>query len=139
MIVYSYADVLGECVQALKGIIGSLLPEGTYIGSKYEQKNDRKHHVILNIQAGSEFSGGAIRDYTVSGMIVSNSRLSALELNELVIAGIKVLPARWTILKNIDISNSGQPIESNDGQEYMRGFNMVFKIKASKKNEFVLN
>lgn len=139
MIVYSYGDILGECVHGLRGIIGSLLPDGTYIGSKYEQKSGRNHHVVLNIQAGSEYSGGAIRDYTVTGMVVSNSRISALEINELVIAGIKALPTRWTILKNIEVSNSGQNIESNDGQEYMRGFNMVFRIKASEKNEFILN
>lgn len=137
--IYSYSDVLGECVQGLKVIIGSLLPENTYIGSKYEQKVGRDHHVILNIQAGSEFYGGSMREYTVSGMIVSNSRISSLEINELVIAGIKVLPVKWTILKNIEISSSGQQIESNDGQEYMRGFNCIFLIKANQKNEFILN
>lgn len=137
--IYSFADVLGECVQGLKGIIGNIVPANTYIGSKYEQKSGREHHVILNIQAGSEFSGGALRQYTVSGMVISNSRISALELNELVIAGIKVLPRKWTILKDIEVSNSGQAIESNDGQEYMRGFNLIFLVKASQKNEFILN
>lgn len=136
--VYSFSDVLGEFVQNLRSIIGELVPHGTYIGSKLDETKGRENHVILNMQSGSEFYGGSLRQYNLTGMIVSNSRVSSVELNELVIAGIKALCSKWTILKNIEISNSGTSIDSSDGQVYMRGFNCTLLIKANKKNEFIL-
>lgn len=135
--VYLFADVEGLAVQSLRAILSEHLPEKTYVGTNYDEKNtDRENHVILNIQSASERAQGALRLYTCSGVIVSPTRGGAVQLNELVIGGMRALPRKMTILKHIEVSNGGTQIESGDGQKYMRGFNVTFLIKANQKTEF---
>lgn len=133
--IYLFGDVEGEVIQSLRDILSNTI-SNTYIGVKYDEDRTTDQ-AIFNVQAGSDLDHGVLRIYTISGMIISDTREKSVYLNELIIGAMRLLPRKMTILKSINIANAGTKVESGDGQKYMRGFNATLIVKANKKQEFI--